>query len=722
MLVNLPARYAKIVALLVGLVIGIVTLIGVSASQAAYPPIVGHTIDLPPDGWTLTGDVATRANAASHCTEAWFVNTPLHTIILGVNPLSCNPVNWRGGAASTQVFLPAVYSPTVYTLRLAWPDRDGKGLHSPLRNRLAVIRLDDQVLWTKRTTQLSTFNDYYGVQHHPVLTTIVVTRSLTHTLSISVADRTAWDLSQIQLRASAYPDRTRGICYTPFRDCQSPSTALQPSIEDIKEDLFRLYHTGNAIRTYSATGVSGQIPYLAHAVGLPVFAGAWLDRVAPDTAEIQALIALANALPLKGVIVGNEFYLRHRTPAGISYLRQKIVDVRNGIPAGVPVTTAEIDNLMFNWPRPDSVQPTMNPEYKPILDAVDFIVVHIYPLWNKLPIGGAAAFTIQRYIAIKDLIARQYPGQNKHVIIGEVGWPSAGSPNGPAVPSLDNQRRYLREFLVLAEQHGAEFLYFDAFDELWKISEPGRVGQNWGYSYSDRAAKHDLNGVLLPGDYLPWHTIALPCVTKSTAVGSTAEAAVRRLHDRPRLAAEAVGAASTFTVYAEWPSEAGHFVPSGWMGDIRNIGLYECDRANPHGGDMAIRTWYTPTETLGWGGVYWQYPENNWGNIDDGIDLRGADRLSFWARSDAPNANVTFLVGGIGYPNGTDCAHPTQPYPDSICPKLSKNVLLSSAWTQYIFDLQQSPRPNLENVIGGFGWVTNRPVTLYLDDIVYEYD
>ena len=45
-----------------------------------------------------------------------------------------------------------------------------------------------------------------------------------------------------------------------------------------------------------------------------------------------------------------------------------------------------------------------------------------------------------------------YPGQQKFVIIGETGWPSKGGQLGQAVPSIPNQRQYLREFLELAEQ------------------------------------------------------------------------------------------------------------------------------------------------------------------------------------------------------------------------------------------------------------------------------
>ncbi len=74
------------------------------------------------------------------------------------------------------------------------------------------------------------------------------------------------------------------------------------------------------------------------------------------------------------------------------------------------------------------------------------------------------------------MIEQTYPGQGKRVVIGETGWPSAGSPNNEAVPSLENQRRFYLEFLALADANNVDYFYFDAFDELWKIEEPGGVG------------------------------------------------------------------------------------------------------------------------------------------------------------------------------------------------------------------------------------------------------
>jgi exo-beta-1,3-glucanase (GH17 family) len=703
------ARLYLSLSLFVGACLGATLLWGLRSSQTARSQLLASTypISIVPDQMMLTGDVTTRANCVQP-TCSWPENNPTGTIMLGVDPTSPNTSAWDGGIATAEVFLPNVYTQTVVVLKLSWPDRDGKGLRSSERNRLGAITLDGRRLWDKRTTDLSTSTDYYAAEHEPILMTIALTQSITHTLSFSVSAHTAWDLSQIELTAYPYPTATKGIGYSPFRDCQYPGGASQPSVQDIKEDLFRLSHTSNAIRTYSAMGVNGQIPAMANEIGLRIFAGAWIDgNPEDDNDEVEALIDLACESNLEGVIVGNEYYLRHRSEDAIEYLLQRIGQVREGIRTrcgrDVPITTAEIDNLIFGWEgAPPTVITGIQSDYLSILDEVDFVMVHTYPFWSGMPIDGAAAFTVDRYKAMRALIEQQ----GKWVIFGEVGWPSGGESNGRAVPSPRNQQKYMLEFLPLAEQEGVEFMYFDAFDELWKIEEPGHVGQHWGYSYTDRSAKYSFYGVLLPVEQLPFpppplsHTVYLPYVARS-------DSDARRFH-----------------VYSEWPEVPGHFVPSGWMGDIGNITLFECDRCDPHSGEMAIRASFSATGTLGWGGIYWQYPANNWGNIGYGLDLRGADRLTFWARSEA-SAWVKFLIGGIGYPvdhqGRADCAHPSEPYPDSVCPKIERWVLLSPDWTEHTIDLHQYSR-DLSKVVGGFGWVAENSVTFYLDDVVYEFD
>lgn len=97
---------------------------------------------------------------------------------------------------------------------------------------------------------------------------------------------------------------------------------------------------------------------------------------------------------------------------------------------------------------------------------------------------------------------------------------------------------------------------------------------------------------------------------------------------------------------------------------------------------------------VGWAGVYWQSPANNWGTVPGpaGYDLSRASRLTFWVRGQTGAERIQFLVGGI-----------TGRYGDSLQPAVKTPVLtLSTEWQEVTIPLTGM---DLTHVIGGFGWV-----------------
>jgi glucan 1,3-beta-glucosidase len=76
-------------------------------------------------------------------------------------------------------------------------------------------------------------------------------------------------------------------------------------------------------------------------------------------------------------------------------------------------------------------------------------------------------------------------------VIGEAGWPSAGSANGAAVPSEANQRIFLTGFVDWARAQNVKFYAFEFFDEPWK-DEPNGVGPHWGFFNSDYTEKPEI--------------------------------------------------------------------------------------------------------------------------------------------------------------------------------------------------------------------------------------
>jgi len=675
------------------------------ASQSLPPPLVREATTasqytIVPGEMTFTGDVAVCGDTITNPTVAsWCTGVPSGTIMLGVDPTSPDPDDWDGGQATASLYVGDVVSPTVAVISVAWPDRDGKGIRSPQERQVATITWDGVPVWTKRTRDVGASGDYYAAQHKRVLATAVLTQSITHTLAFQVPALTAWDISTITVDLYPMWEHLRGIAYSPFRDCQNPNWGPFPTEAQVEEDLARLFHMSNGIRTYSSLNINGEIPRIAHKYDLPVCVGAWLGRekdaeghpvVNKNREEIDALITIANTVPgVECVIVGNEVLLRGDLTA--SELITYIMEVKNAV--DVPVTTAEISAVLRKHPA--------------VLDAVDLIMFHLYAYWDGQPIDQAVNYVVQDYLKWR----REYP--NKRIVIGETGWPSDGPARGHAVPSLENQQRFFYGFLAAAERHDIEFYYFDAFDELWK--REGGVGSHWGYTYADRTGKHEVQSVLIPSQHLFPYSVYLPVVLKGSqaVVFSHSLPSVQRIWPESHAATSLLEASqSEFVVFGEYAAEENHFAPSGWMGDWADLDYYECDRSNPHSGQVAIRINYDPRGPEGWAGIYWQEPDGNWGKMEGrGYNLDDASALHFYARGGQGGEQVKFMMGGIW-----------GPYPDSQQPALSTDVItLTTDWSEYSLDLRGR---DLSRVIGGFAFVTDQclntePITFYLDDIHY---
>jgi hypothetical protein len=148
---------------------------------------------------------------------------------------------------------------------------------------------------------------------------------------------------------------------------------------------------------------------------------------------------------------------------------------------------------------------------------------------------------------------------------------------------------------------------------------------------------------------------------------------------------------NSFDVYTDQDAGGNHFIPSGWMGDWEDIITYDgnfCgdDRISPYDGRSCIKTGCSAQGSQGsdWAGIYWQYPENNWGDKEGHYDLTGATEMTFRARGDKGGEKVEFKMGGINTPPYHD---KTNIYEDS-CIALSTGVVtLTDEWMQYTIDL-----------------------------------
>ncbi|MEU6379911.1 hypothetical protein [Streptomyces sp. NPDC046909] len=202
-------------------------------------------------------------------------------------------------------------------------------------------------------------------------------------------------------------------------------------------------------------------------------------------------------------------------------------------------------------------------------------------------------------------------------------------------------------------------------DEMFKSE--GGVGSHWGVMASNRTPKPGLSSSLLaPAGALP---------PRRTAKNPTWFSKDER----------------TYSIYTEWQQNT-DYVPSGAMGDTWALDTDECWLRNPHAGKSATHVGYWPQRDAGvhWAGTYWQTPSGNWGDEPGGKDLRGYNRLVFYARGDHGGETIHFFTGGITGRHG-----------DTL-KKHQTDVRLTKDWRQYTIDLPGGPA--MRRIVGAFGW------------------
>jgi exo-beta-1,3-glucanase (GH17 family) len=252
------------------------------------------------------------------------------------------------------------------------------------------------------------------------------------------------------------------VSYTPFRDRQTPlDLTTRIGASQIEDDLGRLSQLSGCVRTYSTDFGLDRVAEVAQRHGMQVIQGAWIgwDRER-NRREVETAVALAQRFPgtIRALIIGNESLLRGEiAPRDLAGL---IRSVKARV--SVPVTYADVWEFWLRYPE--------------VQAAVDFVTIHILPYWEDFPVPASEAAA--HVESIRQKVQAAFP--EKEVLIGEVGWPSAGRMRDDALPSPANQARVVQDVLSLAKRRSYHVSIIEAFDQPWKEQLEGTVGGHWG--------------------------------------------------------------------------------------------------------------------------------------------------------------------------------------------------------------------------------------------------
>ncbi|KAJ1930274.1 glycoside hydrolase 3 protein [Tieghemiomyces parasiticus] len=249
-----------------------------------------------------------------------------------------------------------------------------------------------------------------------------------------------------------------------------------PTLEDVKSDLDFLAGTvSKNFRIYSLTDCQ-QGELLLNAVkdtDYKILLGMWVGKdvnaVNAEIAELTRLAQTHTALfngTVSGVVVGSEAIYRKDVDEAtlVSYVNRSR-DALRQVGISAPVTSAETYNVIDAG----------------LVNAVDFVTMNAFPFWENKTIDEASGVFFTHLDHVKGLAG------DKTVVVGETGWPTAGGNYGPGVPSLENFKTYLGQFVCEAKKRDLQYYWFAAFDEPWKADEHTiGVEPNWGLTTSDR--------------------------------------------------------------------------------------------------------------------------------------------------------------------------------------------------------------------------------------------
>ena len=242
-------------------------------------------------------------------------------------------------------------------------------------------------------------------------------------------------------------------------DCVSYAPPATSSVPQIDGDIARLARHTACLRTYTTT--LDRVPELAPQLNLQVMQGLDIGRNADrNNAEIERAVALekAHRNAIWAFVVGSE--VLSRGDLSTAELGALILRVRDA--TGRPVTYAD---RWETWQTAGT-----------LARLVDFVTIHVdlYGADPPVAISDAARATTEA----RDRVSARVGA--KEVVVGQVGWPSAGRMREWALPSPVNQAQVIQDVVAAGKAGNFRVNLFEGVDQRWRGRLAGTAAAHWG--------------------------------------------------------------------------------------------------------------------------------------------------------------------------------------------------------------------------------------------------
>lgn len=292
------------------------------------------------------------------------------------------------------------------------------------------------------------------------------------------------------------------ICYSGFRKGQHPDRgagANNPTYDQVLEDLNIITNEMgiHLIRLYDCGENSQTVLRIIEEEGLDmkVMLGVWLKAelsahetcswlTEPIPQEVLEKNKIANLEELeKGIMLANKYNdivvaLSVGNESLVEWNDHKmdvdtVINYCNHVKESIqqPVTVA--DN--YDWWANHGAK---------LAKELDFISIHIYPVWEGKNIDEGLSYSIQNIEKVRASIP------DSKIVITEAGWATTAVEFGERA-SEEKQARYCSELMQWAKENNVTTFLFEAFDEPWKGETANADGaeKHWGIYFENRKPK-----------------------------------------------------------------------------------------------------------------------------------------------------------------------------------------------------------------------------------------